>query len=99
MKNYQYNECEIVKINIGGTHHIATKLDVLRSDPESRLAKYISDKNNINMLGDEIFIDRDGNSFLALVNYLRNDRKMIPEFGDINMESNFYIELNYWGID
>ncbi len=51
------------------------------------------------MQGDEIFIDRDGKTFLALINYLRNDRKMIPEFGDINMESNFYIELNYWGID
>ena len=47
----------------------------------------------------EVFLDRDGTTFETLVNYLRNERKVFPEFVDKNSENSFYKELLYWGID
>jgi len=32
----------------------------------------------------KIFVDRDGETFLALINYLRNDRKDVPVFENIH---------------
>jgi hypothetical protein len=46
-----------------------------------------------------VFLDRDGKIFETLVNYLRNDRKVFPEFTEKNMENHFYKELHFWGID
>jgi hypothetical protein len=34
-----------------------------------------------------------------LVNYLRNDRKVFPEFNDKNSENMFYKEMKFWGIE
>ena len=50
-------------------------------------------------IGEEVFLDRDGKTFETLVNYLRNDRKVFPEFSDKNSEIHFYKELHFWGID
>jgi len=47
----------------------------------------------------EIFLDRDGKTFETLVNYLRNDRKIFPEFSEKNSENHFYKELHFWNID
>ena len=55
--------------------------------------------HELKMKDDEIFLDRDGSAFEMLVNYLRNDRKVFPEFNDKNSENMFYKELHYWGID
>jgi aspartate aminotransferase len=50
-------------------------------------------------IGEEVFLDRDGKTFETLVNYLRNERKVFPEFTEKNMENHFYKELHFWGID
>lgn len=50
-------------------------------------------------VNDEVFMDRDGKTFETLVNYLRNDRKVFPEFDNKNEENMFHKEVNYWGID
>ena len=55
--------------------------------------------HELKKVDDEVFLDRDGKTFETLVNYLRNNRKVFPEFSDKNMENHFYKELHYWGID
>jgi hypothetical protein len=55
--------------------------------------------HELKKIGEEVFLDRDGKTFETLVNYLRNDRKVFPEFSDKNMEIHFYKELHFWGID
>ena len=92
-------DSEIVSLNIGGTHHLQTEKDVLKSVPDSTLSKMFSDMHELKKVDDEVFLDRDGTTFEALVNYLRNDRKVSPEFTDKNAENHFYKEMHYWGID
>lgn len=92
-------DSEIVNLNIGGTTHIQTEKDVLVSVPGSRLAKLFSGMNKLKEVDGEIFLDRDGKTFEALVNYLRNERKVFPEFINKNDENHFYKELHFWGID
>ena len=46
-----------------------------------------------------VFLDRDGRTFNDVINYLRNDRKVYPEFADKNQEHHFIKELHHWGID
>ena len=55
--------------------------------------------HELKKIDEEVFLDRDGQTFETLVNYLRNDRKVFPEFTDKNSENMFYKEINYWGID
>ena len=43
-----------------------------------------------------LFIDRDGLSFLHMVNYFRSGK--FPIFKDKNEEINFFEELEYWQI-
>jgi len=47
----------------------------------------------------EVFLDRDGETFKHVVNYLRNDRRVFPEFVDKNAENLFYKEISFWGVD
>lgn len=61
--------------------------------------KVFSGTHELKKKDDEIFLDRDGTAFETLVNYLRNERKVFPEFSDKNSENMFYKELHYWGID
>ena len=96
-KIYKYDS-EIVSLNIGGTTHIQTEKDVLCSVEGSTLAKLFSDMHELKKVNDEVFLDRDGVTFETLVNYLRNERKVFPEFGDKNSENMFYKEMHYWGI-
>ena len=48
---------------------------------------------------DEIFIDRDGKTFEMIINYLRNNREIFPDFKDESMKRNFFMELFFWDID
>ena len=57
-----------------------------------------SDMHELKMINEEVFLDRDGKAFETLVNYLRNDRKVFPEFNDKKTEKNFFKELHFWGI-
>ena len=55
--------------------------------------------HELKKVDDEVFIDRDGKTFETLVNYLRNDRKVFPEFTERNAENHFIKELHYWNVD
>ena len=48
------------------------------------------------MIGDKIFIDRDGEQFINLVNFLRTGK--FPIMKDKEEESKFKDELNFWKI-
>ena len=84
---------EIVNLNIGGTHKIATGMKILTCCEESKLTKVLRDKDNLMMSGNEILLDRDGPTFVYLLNYLRNDRKEVPIFESTRDEHLFYREL------
>ena len=90
---------EIISLNIGGSNHIQTEKDVLQSVEGSKLAKLFSEMHELKKVNEEVFIDRDGKTFETLVNYLRNSRKVFPEFENKNEENMFHKEVNYWGID
>ena len=92
-------DSEVVSLNVGGTTHLQTEKFVLQSVEGSTLAKLFSDMHELKKVDEEVFLDRDGQTFETLVNYLRNDRKVFPEFNDKNAENMFYKELHYWGID
>ena len=92
-------DSEVVKINVGGTTHLHTEKEVLQSVKGSTLQKLFSDMHELKKVEDEVFLDRDGKTFETLINYLRNNRKVFPEFTDKNSENHFYKELHYWGID
>lgn len=92
-------DSEVVSLNVGGNVHIQTEKEVLQSVPGSLLAKMFSDMHELKKIDGEVFLDRDGKTFETLVNYLRNERRVFPEFVDKNMENHFFKELHWWGID
>ena len=92
-------DSEVINLNVGGTTSMMTDKDVLTSCKDSTLSKLFSDMHELKKVNDQIFLDRDGKTFETLVNYLRNNRKVFPEFEDKNSENMFYKELHYWGID
>jgi hypothetical protein len=92
-------DAEIISLNIGGSTHIQTEKEVLTSVEGSTLAQLFSDMHALKQVNEEVFLDRDGKTFETLINYLRNDRKVFPEFVAKNDENMFYKEMHYWGID
>ena len=72
-----------------------TERDVLRLCPGSTLEKMFSGMHELKKIDDEVFLDRDGKTFQYLVNYLRNDREVLPEFMDRNDEIHFFKELDF----
>ena len=91
-------DSEVVALNVGGTAHLMTERDVLRLCPESTLAKMFSGMHELKKIDGEVFLDRDGTTFQHLVNYLRNDRTVLPEFSDKNDEIMFYKEADFWKV-
>jgi len=91
-------DSEVIALNVGGTHHLMTERDVLRLCNGSILEKMFNGMHELKKIDDEVFLDRDGKTFLNLVNYLRNDREVFPEFMDKNDEVHFFKELDFWKI-
>ena len=91
-------DSEVVALNVGGTHHMMTERDVLRLCPGSTLEKMFNGMHELKKINEEVFLDRDGTTFQHLVNYLRNDREVLPEFMDYNDELHFFKELDFWKI-
>lgn len=89
---------DILKLNVGGTHHLLSSRKVLCSVPGSTLEKMFSGLHTLQKIDDQVFIDRDGQTFERMLNYLRNDRKLWPEFKTEGEVQVFQQELKYWGI-
>ena len=71
---------EVVDLNIGGTHMMMASVDVLTSDKGSDLEKLFSGQHEHKIVDGKVFLDRDGETFKSIINYLRNGRDMLPEF-------------------
>lgn len=56
-------DSEVVALNVGGTAHLMTERDVLRLCPESTLAKMFSGLHELKKIDNEVFLDRDGQTF------------------------------------
>ena len=91
-------ESDIMKINVGGTHHLVCSRKVLCHVPGSSLEKMFSGLHALKKVDEEVFIDRDGTTFECLLNYLRNYRRIWPDFKTEHEEILFQEELRYWGI-
>ena len=91
-------DSEVVALNVGGTHHLLTERDVLRLCPGSILEKMFNGMHELKKINEEVFLDRDGKTFLNMVNYLRNDREVYPDFMDRNDEVQFMKELDFWKV-
>ena len=91
-------DSDVVALNVGGTHHMMTERDVLRHVPGSILDTMFNGLHELKKIDEEVFLDRDGKTFQHLVNYLRNEREVFPEFMDRNDEIHFFKELEFWKI-
>ena len=90
------SENDILELNIGGTHEITTTRATLTKYKNSALAVFFSGMSPIPMAGDKYFIDRDGEQFVNLVNFLRTGK--FPIMKSREDENKFKDELNFWKI-
>jgi hypothetical protein len=73
---------------------------LLASVPNSNLAMMFNQLHELKYTDEkEVFLDRDGKTFEILLNYLRNDRKIFPDFKEKHEENLFFKELHFWNID
>ena len=56
-------DSEVLTLNVGGEKKLKTEKDLLKSVPGSLLSKLFSDMHELKMVDDEVFLDRDGNTF------------------------------------
>lgn len=93
---------EVVKLNISGTHEAQIQVSTLNFDKDSFLGKMFSTGDQYKPLVQEdgrIFIDRDGEAFCHVIDYLRNYKKRLPEFRGMRERKMFFRELDYWRIE
>ena len=69
---------DIIDLNIGGTHLITTSKSTLMQVKDSSLAAMFSGRHRLSMHKDRVFIDRDGDSFCAMLSFLRTGK--VPMF-------------------
>jgi len=87
---------EVIEMNIGGTHMIATTKETLCKVQHSALAAMFNGKHKLRTHKERVFIDRDGDAFCMMLSYLRSNK--IPPFESKAEENLFYEELDYWRI-
>ena len=95
-KLLECDEKDILDLNIGGTQLITTTKNTLCKYPNSALALLFSGNHTIKKINGRFFIDRDGNTFVKLLEFLRNDT--LPNFENDEQKQNFFEELEYWQI-
>ena len=89
-------ESNIIDLDIGGTHKITTSKSTLCMAQDSTLAAMFSGRHRLSIHNGRVFIDRDGEVFCQVINYLRNGKT--PLFDNKIKENAFYEELDYWQI-
>lgn len=91
-----FKESEIVDLDIGGTHRVTTSKKTLCKFPNSSLAALFSGRHKLQVHNSRYFIDREGEIFMLVIEYLRNGK--LPFFLNKNDENKFFEELDYWNI-
>ena len=87
----------IIEIEFSNNEIIKTNIKDLIKYPYSKLASYFSCLNKIPKRNNRYFLDRNYNSFIQLLDYLKNEK--IPKFNTQVEKNNFFDELSYWGIN
>lgn len=87
----------IIEIEFSNNEIIKTNIKDLIKYPYSKLASYFSCLNKIPKRNNHYFLDRNYNSFIQLLDYLKNEK--IPKFNTQVEKNNFFDELSYWGIN
>eukprot|EP01084_Bolivina_argentea_P269100 457245_1 len=88
------NDGEPIVLNVGGKKYY-TSLNTLLSDSNSILCKMFEGKFALKPIKDgSYFIDRDGEHFGYILNYLRNNTLNIPD--DINLIYHLTLEAKYY---
>ena len=90
-------ENDILELNIGGTHQITTTRGTLIKYKNSALAVFFSGVYPLPKINNKIFIDREGETFINLVNFLRTGK--FPIVKTKEDEIKFLDELNFWKIN
>ena len=60
------------------------------------MTSYFIFLDNIPKRNNHVFLDRDYNTFIQLLEFLKTEK--IPKFNNQYEKNNFFDELNYWGI-
>ena len=68
---------QVVDLNIGGSHQMTCSIDVLKSDKGSDLEKLFSGDFKHKVIDGKVFLDRDGDTFKQVLNFLRNGGKQM----------------------
>ena len=94
LKN-QVSSNTLVKLDVGGKS-IKTTQRVLTMVKNSLLHLMFEDLSKLDYKPDgSVFLDRDGDIFLLVINYLRNNCQTI-NFKDQNQNNDFVDELAFW---
>lgn len=70
-------ESKLVELNVGGIEYITTE-KTLKNEPNSLFIQILESDNSLK-IRDKIFIDRDGQLFRYVLDYLRNKTLVLPE--------------------
>ena len=90
------SESDIIDIDVGGTHFPSTTRSTLIKYKNSALAQLFSGNYVLTQKGGKVFIDREGEPFVNVINYLRSGT--FPILRNEEEESKFYDELDFWKI-
>jgi hypothetical protein len=83
-------------LDIGGTHKVTTSRATLCTYKDSTLGAMFSGRHQLSIHNGRVFLDRDGETFCLVLQYLRNGK--VPLFDNKIKENAFYEELDYWQI-
>ena len=90
------SESDIIDIDVGGTHFPSTTRSTLIKYKNSALAQLFSGNYALAQKGGKVFIDREGEPFVNVINYLRSGT--FPILRNEEEETKFYDELDFWKI-
>ena len=89
---------EILQLNVGGvTQGFMVRKSVLTQVPDSALEAMFSGRHQLPLMDGKIFLDRDPQTFLTVINYLRNNMQMPSGFNQVEKEL-VELELKFWGV-
>ncbi|NXO94573.1 KCNRG protein, partial [Certhia brachydactyla] len=85
---------EVIVLNVGGVRFV-TRASTLKQFPESRLAQMVNDDDQeFKLVNGEFFVDRDGDLFSYIMDFLRTFQLSLPtDFSDyqrLKREAEFY---------
>jgi hypothetical protein len=96
VESLKCKETDILDLDIGGTQKFSTTRSTLMKYANSALSAMFSGRHELPKHNGRVFIDRDGMTFLNMVNYLRTGK--FPIFKEKAAELAFYEELEFWQI-